>query len=102
MNEYELLIGEVAVEDVNDIILWYKEIRNGLENNFVSALQSQYNNILIRPDMFGFYRITPQFRYVKLKRFPYYILYKVDGYVIRIVGIIHTARSPKFIRRRYR
>lgn len=101
MTNYELALSELAVEDVNDIILWYKEQQPGLEYKFLEELRSNYRRVLTHPEMYGFYRVAISLRHIRMKRFPYYILYAIDGDIIRIAGIVHTARSPQFVRRRY-
>lgn len=101
MTNYKLSLSKLAVKDVDNAILWYKEQQSGLESKFLDELREHYKRILEYPENYGFYSFILHLRHLKLKRFPYYIFYRIDGKTIRIAGIIHSSRSPDFIRRRY-
>jgi toxin ParE1/3/4 len=45
-------------------------------------------------------RVDDSIRRAALHRFPYGIFYLVDGDTIRVLAILHRARSPEHWRRR--
>ena len=85
-------------EDVREIVLWYNLQRVGLESDFLSSLEDAVKRIEDNP-----YKYQAYFRHVRaviLKRFPYRTIYKIVDDRIIIVGVFHTSRNPKIIRKR--
>jgi toxin ParE1/3/4 len=50
--------------------------------------------IAAHPEYFGF--IFDNFRDAALKKFPYLIIFKIEGKRIYINSVRHTRRKPKF------
>ncbi|MBS1486582.1 MAG: type II toxin-antitoxin system RelE/ParE family toxin [Bacteroidetes bacterium] len=87
-----------AREDVREIVLWYRNEKEGLEDRFLLSLQAAINSIVIHPHH---YQITfDMIRTVTLKRFPYRVHYFIEETEVRVLGIIHAKRNPKLIRKR--
>jgi len=86
--------SDEAYLDIEDIVLWYESIRKGLSLDFESCLENGVNEIVQNPDA-----CQKRYSYVRIrfiKRFPFGIHYYLsDEKTIRIIGIVHTSRSPK-------
>lgn len=98
--EFTLQFSEISREDVREIGLWYRSQVSGLDERFVanlgrSALKIQKNPYSY-PICFGVIRVA------LLNRFPYRIYYFIEDRLITVIGVIHTKRTPKLIRKRYR
>jgi hypothetical protein len=52
------------------------------------------------PDMFPRAFDDLDFRFARLARFPYLVLYRVQGKIVHILGVFHTATDPDKWRRR--
>ena len=80
--------------DIEDAVLWYETIRKGLSIDFELCLETGIDEILKNPNNF-----QERYSYVRIhfiKRFPYGIhFYQSVENMIRIIGIIHTSRSPQ-------
>ena len=96
--DYVVEFTVVAREDVREIVWWYRNEREGLEDRFLFSLKVSLNelgaNPLIHPIQFQ------DIRAVLLKRFPYKVYYTLLESNVIILGVIHTKRSPKLIRKR--
>ena len=82
-----------ALFDIEEIILWYEEQREGLSYDFELCMEAGISEIIRTPTAY-------QKRYKNVKvlfisRFPYGIHYIINPENIIIVGIFHTSRFPK-------
>ncbi len=94
----EVEYSEKSKEDVREVVLWYNLQRQGLENEFLKNLNESVDQIKEYP--FHYQKYFREIRSIILKRFPYRLIYKVIGNRIVIIGIFHTSRNPKLIRKR--
>ncbi|WP_298141077.1 type II toxin-antitoxin system RelE/ParE family toxin [Flavobacterium sp.] len=81
-----------ALFDIEEIILWYEEQREGLSFDFELCLEVGINEIQRTPSAF-----QKKYKEVKIRfinRFPYGIHYIINNDIIIIVAVFHTSRSP--------
>ncbi|WP_298116556.1 type II toxin-antitoxin system RelE/ParE family toxin [Flavobacterium sp.] len=81
-----------ALFDIEEIILWYEEQREGLSFDFELCLEVGINEIQRTPSAF-----QKRYKQVKIRfinRFPFGIHYIVNNEIITIVAVFHTSRSP--------
>jgi plasmid stabilization system protein ParE len=82
-----------ALLDIEDIIIWYEEQREGLSFDFELCLEAGVSEIVRLPNAF-----QKKYKNVKvlfIQRFPYGIHYIVNPEQIIIIGVFHTSRSPR-------
>ncbi|MFY0482318.1 type II toxin-antitoxin system RelE/ParE family toxin [Flavobacterium sp. PLA-1-15] len=82
-----------ALLDIEDIVIWYEEQREGLSYDFELCLEAGIAEISRSPSAF-----QKRYKHVKIRfisRFPYGIHYLIKKNEIFIIGIFHTSRSPK-------
>jgi toxin ParE1/3/4 len=95
---FALLIEQDAEADISEITDWYRDQRNGLEEVFLLRLRESLNELCNNPLQY-----QQRFRNVRvalLHKFPYQVFYKLFGEKILVLGVIHTSRNPKLIRKR--
>jgi len=95
---YSLELSEFAVQDISEIIDWYRDQKEGLENEFISSLEITLK--LIESNPLAFQLRIKQSRVALLQRFPYKVIFKIYDSIIKIIGVIHHSRNPKLIRKR--
>ncbi|MBI3220447.1 MAG: type II toxin-antitoxin system RelE/ParE family toxin [Bacteroidetes bacterium] len=96
--EYDVEFTFQAREDIREIVLWYRNEIEGLEDRFLASLKSSVDLISRSPTT---YQINfGVFRSVLLPRFPYRVYYFIEEKTIKILAVIHLKRSPKYIRKR--
>jgi plasmid stabilization system protein ParE len=89
---------EEASDDVTLAFEWYESQRVGLGVEFVLAVDAAIEPLLRFPESGeAFYRDT---RRCLVERFPFEVLYRVQGRLIVIVAVMHAARDPEAILRR--
>lgn len=97
---YAVRISAKAIPDVQKAYNWYGQEAPGMEDNFLTELQSVVDRIAARP-----HRFSPvpgrDARYALLKRFPYKIIYQVNEAMqrIEIVAVVHKSRHPRVWKR---
>lgn len=82
-----------ALFDIEEIVLWYENIRDGLSYDFELCLEIGLAEITRNPQ--SFQKRYKTVKIIFIKRFPYGIHYIIKENEIIIVGAFHTSRSPK-------
>lgn len=91
--KYELKISDEAQKEIWDAVYWYKEKAPFLDKEFLNCLDNGFSMICRNPKMFPL--VHNDFRKVLIRRFPYQIIYKVDGSIILVLAVFHAKRDPK-------
>jgi len=101
---YKVIIGKSAQSDIRDVLDWYAGESIVALEKFVESLYARLDELAERPESFGLVRQRPRFRKVKMRRFPYYIVFRVDENLSRvfIAAVVHTKRNPAVWVRRLR
>lgn len=96
---YTIVLRREAQVDLNEIILWYEEQKQGLGLEFIYAFEDALNKIIRNPFYASF--IEADARGASLKKFPYQVIYRIaDTKVIRIIAIVHQHRNPSWFKNR--
>ena len=96
--EYVLEFTAKARDDIREIVWWYRNEQEGLEERFLLSLKASTDSLLKNPQI---YQINFQsIRSLLLKRFPYRLYYFIENSSIVVLGVIHTKRNSKLIRKR--
>ena len=78
---------------------WYAERSPPTAERFRTAIEHAAHQIDRNPD--GNLRLDEIYRYVRLKRFPYLLIYRrLDSGDVLITAVYHTARRSGYWRRR--
>jgi toxin ParE1/3/4 len=78
--------------DIEAAFEWYESEEPGLGFEFVDELRHAYRRILNGPFMYQ--ELRSGIRRAIARRFPYAIYFSVEGEVIVVVAVLHTARDP--------
>jgi toxin ParE1/3/4 len=88
-----LIVSDRALREMGEAYEWYEEQVAGLGNEFLEALDVQFEVIAQSPHIYA--ETQRGVRRALLARFPYGIFYALKGDIVSILGVIHTARSPR-------
>jgi toxin ParE1/3/4 len=93
---YTLVVQPEAEADAASISDELEEINPGLGHRFLDALDDLY--IYIEQFPFGFQKRYKDYRHGYLRRFPYRVVYLVEGEGIYVYQVRHTYRNvdPEF------
>ena len=87
-------ISEAAASDLRSAIAYYSEQSTDLGAAFFADFDSACELITERPEIGS--PIETGNRKVVLQRFPFILIYKLDGDVIRILAVGHQRRRPGY------
>ena len=90
--EEKFKLEKEAREDLAEAFLWHESQKENLGDEFVSNVFEKNNFVSERPYSFSIYH--DEYRKAPVKKFPYYISYKIKTVFISIVGVRHTSRDP--------
>lgn len=97
---FEIFLTPAAVLDVDEAITWYELKKAGLGRRFFYSLEQTLRQLEINP--LAFFSVTPKVKRSLIRNFPYKVFYTVSGKKVIVLGVVHSKRSGKYIRRRLR
>jgi toxin ParE1/3/4 len=89
---YKLMIRLAAQAEAAEICTWYEARSKGLGNRFADALEECLRSIQRHPK--GLQIGKGKFRHDLVARFPYRVVFTVDGDTVFVYQIRHTSRRP--------
>jgi plasmid stabilization system protein ParE len=93
MKLFSVKYDEEARDELNDAILWYREISNDLAKDFKTEFHKALKIIKSNPAL---YRLRKnKVRFSILNRFPYSIQYLVKEDCVYIMAVFHHKRNQK-------
>lgn len=101
---YKVIIGKSAQRDIRDVLDWYADESAIALEKSVEAFYARIDELAEQPELSTLVRQRPFFRKVKVRSFPYYIVFRIDENLSKvfIAAIIHTKRNPSIWIRRLR
>jgi mRNA-degrading endonuclease RelE of RelBE toxin-antitoxin system len=95
---YKLSISDEAALDAADAIAYYESMQTGLKHRFLSKLSDAYYKISTQPEQYSFISSKKKNKYrdIKLKSFPYNVIFEINGDTIEILSVFNTHRNPKY------
>lgn len=88
----KVVVRPAAAADIEDAYQWYRDKRSQLARDFLGAVREAGHRIRENPEAYPLFH--REARRVRLKRFPYSLIYRVYPEVIVIVGCLHGSRDP--------
>ena len=88
-----------AAEEVEETYAWYQRQASGaIADAFLEEIDRALGAICDMPDTWPAYNHGT--RRFLLRRFPYAVVYRRDGNLVRVVAVAHQRRKPAYWRRR--
>ncbi len=90
---YTIRFRDDVFFEINDAYEWYEIQSKGLGELFLKGLDKCFENIRMNPFLFEMKYL--KFRQALTKKFPYLVIFEVDGDNIIIYHDMHSSRNPK-------
>jgi len=84
----------LAQQELDDAVAWYDEQVTGLGQEFLDELDRVVRRAVAFP--MSCPAIEPGMRRCLLARFPYGLIYGVDGGTIVVTAVAHLHREPRY------
>ena len=94
-----LALRRVAEKEFDDSIAYYENEREGLGQEFRTAIEHYFQRIADNPEWFPKIRGEVR-RAVVLRRFPFVIHFLIEAERIVILSVFHTSREPEQLKYR--
>ncbi len=93
---YLLVIKEEAHQDTVVAYQYYEQQQPGLGERFLEALNAAYQSITQHPANYGYITEDPLkiFRDIRLKKFPYVVVYEMINDTVIVFAVFHLHRNP--------
>ena len=87
-------LGPAAKSEIRQAALFYEDCREGLGQEFLDAVESAFEQIRQHSTVWRI--LKGRFRRDLLQRFPYGVIYAVEGEVIYVAAVMHLKRKPGY------
>jgi len=84
----------LAQQELDDAVAWYNEQATGLGQEFLDELDRVVRRAVTFP--MSCPEIEPGVRRCLLARFPYGLIYGVDGETLVVIAVAHLHREPRY------
>ena len=91
---YQLIIREEAHLDANKAYTYYEQKSPGLGERFLQELIQRYNEISEHPEYYGFIDEHKIIRDVKLRHFPYLVVYEINNDKVIVYSVFNGYKNP--------
>lgn len=88
-----IIFRSAAESELRDAYDWYEERETGLGADFMRCVDGCVQLVRRHPEIFPV--VYKNVRQGVLRRFPYSLLYFLDGDAIIIVSVFHASRDPE-------
>jgi plasmid stabilization system protein ParE len=89
----------LAYQELDDAVSWYNQQADGLGQEFLDELDRAVRRAAAFP--LSCPEIDPGLRKCLLARFPYGVVYGLEGDTIVVVAVAHSHRQPRYWADRY-
>jgi plasmid stabilization system protein ParE len=91
---FELLISPIALSETDDAYVFYKNLSVGLGDRFLKSLEDVYKKLSQTPKYYGYITNAKDLRDVKLKNFPFVIIFQIVNDQVIVLRVFNTNRNP--------
>lgn len=89
-----IVISSFAHEEENEAYEWYELQRTGLGEELLIELETADKRIAEHPEFYGFIDGKKDLRDYLVRRFPFLIVYRVNGAIVEIIAVHHAKKHP--------
>lgn len=97
---YEIVVHESAEEDLNAAAVFYESRETDLGKEFLEELSQGFHRITENPFSYSIH--FDEYRRYLMGRFPYGVVYRIEGQEILVFAVAHLRRRPGYWRDRAR
>jgi plasmid stabilization system protein ParE len=90
----EVTIHPAAEDEYQTALAWYYVRSPHAAERFEAAFDQAIEYIKSHPTMFPL--CDDRHRFVLLQRYPYRLVYRVDGETVKVIAVVHSRRRPRF------
>ena len=89
---YKLTVRREAEFDIDEQYTAYEDKRVGLGHDFVLCIEEALDKLIRNPLIYR--KFHQDLRRISVRRFPYRVMYFVDGQKIIVTAVFHVRKDP--------
>jgi plasmid stabilization system protein ParE len=89
-----ILIQADAEAEYEAALRWYHQRSARAADGFEAAFEDALALIVVNPEFCPL--CDDRHRYCLMRRYPYSVIYRVDGGTIRVIAVAHSSRLPRY------
>lgn len=94
---FEVNLEQRVVNDFWDAFLYYDNISFTLSQNFRNKFDYAIYKLSTGP--YNYLKLTKKLRRIRLGKFPYMLVYKINKHTVTVLGLFHQSSRPSRWRR---
>ena len=83
-----------TAQEIENAYAWYQERAEGLGDDFIEELESAFAAIAALPETWP--KFGRSCRRFLLGKFPFSIIYRLDGDTVFVLCVMHNSRKPGY------
>jgi plasmid stabilization system protein ParE len=92
---YQLTVRPEVISDISEAIDWYERQQPGLGEQLTDELRKCIRSLRINPLLYRIRHTRNRVRWVLIRRFPYRVVFVVEGSAITILAVTHAKRHDR-------
>jgi plasmid stabilization system protein ParE len=92
---YRLSARPEVTADILKVVDWYERQQPGLGAEFADELRRSVRSLRINPLLYQIRHTRHRVRWVLVRRFPYRIVFVVDGDLITVLAVTHAKQHER-------
>lgn len=90
---YNLVVQAEAILDTKETFEWYEKQRAGLGYELIEEIETCYEKLSEHPKHYTC--INERYRRIKANRFPYLVVFEIEGNDVIINSVRHAKQKPR-------
>ena len=95
---YEIVTSPTVFRETGEAYDYYENESPGLGDRFLKSLEDAYQKLSVGPQYYGFINSKKDIRDMKIKTFPFVIIFQIIEDKVLVLRVFNTSRNPLTIK----
>ena len=95
---YQLKVSSIAYQETDDAYAYYEEQTIGLGERFLKSIEEAYTKLSQTPQYYGYIGNDKNIRDIKIKTFPFVIIFQIIENTVFVLRVFNTNRNPESLK----
>jgi len=95
---YQLKVSLTAYNETDDAYFYYEAQSVGLGERFLKSVEEAYLKLSEHPQFYTFINGDKNIRDIKVKTFPFVIIFQIVENTVLVLRVFNTNRSPQSLK----
>ena len=93
---YNIILLPAAELDTIEALIFYETQQSNLEERFLKSVEESYKKLSQSPQYYSYINSKKDLRDIKIKDFPFVIIYQIIEDKVFVLRVFNTNRNPQF------